>query len=63
MNIQSPMLFKVNRLLPVLCLFAATAGAQVSDRKPKADDPAEHSYPALGSSTPRKVNEIGRAHV
>ena len=67
MNIQRPMPSKLNRLQSrycrrlatvaiMLCLFAATARAQVSDRKPKADDPAEHAYPALGSSTPRKVN-------
>ncbi len=67
MNIQRPMTSKLNclqsrycgRLATVanmLCLLVATAGAQVSDRKPKADDPAEHAYPALGSSTPRKVN-------
>ncbi len=39
----------------IASLFTVTVNAQVSDRKPKADDPAEHAYPALGSSTPYKV--------
>jgi len=47
---------RLGNVAAMLCLFVATADAQVSDRKPKADDPAEHSYPALGTSTPRKVN-------
>ncbi len=28
---------------------------EVSNRKPKADDPAEHAFPALGSTSERKV--------
>ena len=31
-------------------------GAEVSNRKPKASDPAEHSFPAIGISAQRKVN-------
>ncbi len=34
----------------------ALRGAEVADRRPKADDPAGHSFPALGSSAQRKVN-------
>ena len=30
--------------------------AEISNRKPKADDPAEHSFPALASSAARKVD-------
>jgi hypothetical protein len=29
--------------------------AQISDRKPEADNPSNHAYPALGNSAPRKV--------
>lgn len=39
----------------VLALFLGTSFAQVSQRKPKADNPADHSFPALGSSAKRKV--------
>src|SRR5690349_3248258 len=35
------------------CNFSAVP--EVSDRKPKADNPAEHAFPALGSSSERKV--------
>src|SRR5262245_42843902 len=34
----------------------ATSSAGASNPKPKADDPADHSFPALGSSAQRKVN-------
>ncbi len=40
----------------VLCtLLFYTASAETFDRKPKTGDPGEHSYPALGSSSARKV--------
>jgi hypothetical protein len=41
-----------------LCLssaFSVTAEARIADRKPKAGDPAAHSFPALGASHERKV--------
>jgi murein tripeptide amidase MpaA len=37
------------------CLPATMSFAEVTNRKPKADDPAEHSFPALGSSAQRKI--------
>src|ERR1043166_2223310 len=46
-------------LVPALLLSWApfgTSNAGASSPKPKADDPAEHSFPALGSSAQRKVN-------
>jgi hypothetical protein len=36
-------------------LVGTSAPAEVTNRKPKADDPAGHSFPALGSSAERKV--------
>jgi murein tripeptide amidase MpaA len=48
---------RLSALTALLILFALGASsAEVSNRKPKADDPAEHAFPALGGSTPRKVN-------
>jgi murein tripeptide amidase MpaA len=38
------------------CLAGAIADAEVTNRKPKAGDPAEHAFPALGSSAQRKVS-------
>ena len=35
---------------------AADASAEIFNRKPKSDNPDEHSFPALGSSAERKVN-------
>jgi hypothetical protein len=46
-------------LRALLCLFMLPVilrGAEISNRKPKADDPAEHSFPAIGISAQRKVN-------
>ena len=37
------------------CLNRPGVADEVSNRKPKAADPAEHAFPALGSSTERKV--------
>ena len=34
----------------------AMRAAEISNRKPKADDPAEHAFPAIGSSTQRRVS-------
>ncbi len=45
-------------ILLSLCLVLALAGtgiAQVRNRKPKAGNPAKHSFPALGISAERKV--------
>jgi len=36
-------------------VLAASAGGEVSDRKPVPLDPAEHSYPALGATHEREV--------
>jgi len=41
--------------LILLFFFPSCLMAQISNRKPKASDPSEHSFPALGSSTQRKV--------
>ena len=41
--------------ISLLLLAGANASAQVSQRKPKADNPAKHAFPALGSSYPRQV--------
>lgn len=38
------------------CAGHAGVADEVSNRKPKADDPAEHAFPALGSSSERKVS-------
>lgn len=47
------------RTVGLIALLAAlsptTRAAETPNRKPKAGDPAEHAFPALGSSTPRKV--------
>ena len=37
------------------CVSRIGTADQVSDRKPKTDDPAAHAFPALGSSSERKV--------
>ncbi len=34
---------------------AVTTGAKIPKRKPKASNPADHSFPALGASDERKV--------
>ena len=39
----------------ILLTCLGTAMAQISNAKPKADDPAAHAFPALGSSYERKV--------
>jgi hypothetical protein len=41
--------------LILVLLFPVWLPGQISNRKPKASDPSEHSFPALGSSTKRKV--------
>ena len=41
--------------LAALLFFPPPAFAPISNRKPKAANPADHSFPALGSSTKRKV--------
>ena len=41
--------------LSVILLPARISLAQVGERKPKAGDPAEHTFPALGASAERKV--------
>lgn len=52
----------MNRLLkPILlatacCALPFAALAQISDRKPDDNDPAKHSYPALGIGAKRKVD-------
>src|SRR5262245_43239164 len=45
-------------LLCVICLGGArpVAAAEDPNRKPKADDPAAHAFPALGSAPQRKVS-------
>jgi len=56
-KIQNPMKLQLLALsLLAAWLPLATSAAEISNRKPKADDPADHAYPALGSSSQRKVS-------
>src|SRR4030042_3821222 len=41
--------------LSIVLILAGTSLATLRDRKPKADNPANHSFPALGISAERKV--------
>jgi Zinc carboxypeptidase len=50
------LVFGTFALIALLAGFpTATRAAEMSNRKPKADDPADHAFPALGSSAQRKV--------
>src|SRR6185436_19268536 len=43
------------RFVWLFLIFAVPLSAEIIQRKPKADDPADHAFPALGASTERKV--------
>lgn len=51
----SPLLITVMCGLVLLAGVAGASAAEDAGRKPKADDPAQHSFPALGSTVQRKV--------
>ncbi len=47
--------FCLRALMALLLVCGQDASAQIADRKPKAGDPADHAYPALGIGAKRKV--------
>lgn len=54
-QIKSKTFAVLSLLLSVVLASTRLSLAQVSERKPRASDPAEHTFPALGASAERKV--------